>query len=90
VDDAASTAVLAVGQTYADALARGATDGKITKAEAEEAKRRALEEAKRQLGPDGWEKWCELLGNENKAEEGLSARVEAALKKAKTRLTLVK
>lgn len=85
VDDAASTAVLSVGQTYADALTRAAADGKITKGEADEAKRRAVAEAKRQLGPEGWEQWCKLMGNESKAEDGLSARIEAALKKVKIR-----
>jgi hypothetical protein len=87
VDDAASTAVLAIGQTYADGLVRGLSDGKLVKAEADEAKRRAIDEAKRQLGPDGWAKWCELLGGAVKGDDGLSARVEAALKRAKARFT---
>lgn len=87
IDDAASTAVLAIGQTYADGLSRGLSDGKLVKAEADEAKRRALDEAKRQLGPEGWAKWCELLGGSVRGEEGLSARIEAALKRAKTRFS---
>lgn len=83
VDDAASTAVLAVGQTYADSLARAAADGKIDKAEAAQAKRLAMDEAKRQMGEEAWKRWCDLMGSEQKAEEGLSARVEAALKRVK-------
>jgi hypothetical protein len=82
VDDAAAIAVLAVAQTYADGIDRN-SDGKISSAEASEAKRRAMDEAKRQLGPDAWEAWCKVVGGKEKAEEALGARVEAAVRRTK-------
>ena|SRR3990167_3132909 len=82
MDDAVGKAVLSVSQTFVDGIDRD-KDGKISKAEAGEARKRAVDEAKNQLGPSGWAEWVALLGGENKATEAIGARVEAAVKSAK-------
>lgn len=83
VDDALAVAVGAVAQTYVDNLDRDG-DGKISAGEAAQARAKAIDEAKRQLGPEAWDEWCALFGGDaQKAEAAFVARLESHVQRLK-------
>lgn len=82
VDDAVSTAVKAVQQTYLDAIEEGLKDdGQLSNAEKQEAMRRALETAKGTLPPEVLAVLQEMFGS--KLDAMLTSKIEAEVRDLK-------
>lgn len=81
VEKAVTTAVLAVEQTYVREIREKSKDGVLTSQEKDEAKRAALDEARRQIGPELWAVFVVVIGkgSQIEAERALSAKIEAAV-----------
>lgn len=70
-------AVLAVTQTYVEALKKASADGTLTDAEKAEAKRLAIETVKKNLGPEGLAKLAKIIGVD--IDGWLGTKIEAAV-----------
>jgi hypothetical protein len=80
--DAARTSVLAVQQTYVDAIV--ASGGKLTEAQALEASRKALAATRLALGTKGLDALKAVIsGGEAEVTEWLTSRIEASVQSAK-------
>jgi hypothetical protein len=75
-------AVNEVAQVYADAIKDARKDGKLTDEEKAEAKRLAIEAAKRNLGPPGIKRLGRVLGIED-VTDWIAGKVESAVKLTK-------
>jgi len=81
---AAETAVAAVNQTFADDIrAAVANDGKLTRAEGQEALDRAFKIVVGQLGEAGWKALVKLMGSSGAATSALLDAIEAAVGSSK-------
>jgi hypothetical protein len=74
-------AVIEVKQTYTDSLKTAAADGRLTTAESEEAKHRAVQIAKSNLGAKGLARLARVIGVD--VDRWLSTKVESTLAKIK-------
>ncbi len=75
-------AVFEVAQTFVSNLKLAAVDGKLTKNEVGEAKRRALELAKSNIGVKGLKRLAKVLGIED-IEAWLGNKIESSIASAK-------
>jgi hypothetical protein len=76
-------AVLAVSQTYVDALKAANADGKLTDQEKAEAKAKALALIKQNLGPVGLRKLAKIIGVD--VDGWLGTKLEAAVATLQTK-----
>lgn len=76
-------AVLAVSQTYVDALKAASADGVLTDAEKAEAKAKAIALAKKNIGTEGLKKLAKILGID--IDGWLGTKIEAAVSTLKSK-----
>lgn len=77
-------AAVEVHQTYVAAIKKGREDGKLTAEEQAEAKRRAIETAKANLGIKGLAGLAKVVGGAEAADKWLGTRVESTVSALKS------